>query len=527
MLLLFRTPLFYRKNIFHLFLQTRRTNTDFFVCVCPTFTAMFFFNFKTVNLQRKFSLDASSVNVLKTVGVNGDFATIRQAFDSVNAGAFSNVLVLSLLDSQYNEPPLFLSPSETAPTSVILKPAGVFIPTITINQSTPADTIGIFFENIRQIILLNLHLETQNALWNSALCVSEGVSVVRLDTISLNGGTAITGIEAEITEDNSALIFRACKIYNVKSGISVRGWPAFTLLHSEINHNEGAGIFLEMGFGRVRIIGNTLIGNDAADAGIVGSVYSPFCVIDSNTISNYQVSGIAMEEIDGSSFVSKNMFHKKSSNGKQRLEQLKTNIANSFSKKLPTRNERLQHFKSRKKHLQKRTQKNSAASSLFAIRNNTITFLIGEAGISALSVYESEVDISHNSITNQYGADVGIYGGSLEEVPSVAIEQNFIRNVANGIFVDIIYTSEDVGSGTVNINSNNIESGNNGLYFPDVICRHASMSMNTVRAVTEKTRERRSPTQQNTFTGDIGIFTQMEGVLEADSNSIEGFASAF
>ncbi|MBM4166346.1 MAG: T9SS type A sorting domain-containing protein [Ignavibacteria bacterium] len=177
--------------------------------------------------------------------------------------------------------------------------------------------------------------------------------------------------------------------------------------------------------------------------------------------------------------------------------------------------------------MQKRTQKNSAARSLFAVRNNTITFLTGETGISALSVYESEVDISHNSITNQYGADVGIYSESLEEVPSVAIEQNFIRNVANGIFVDIIYASEDVGSGTVNINSNNIESGNNGLYFPDVNCRHASMSMNTVRAITEKTREQHSPTQQNTFTGEIGIFTEAWGVLEADSNSIEGFASAF
>jgi|GEM_PF-2703336 hypothetical protein len=486
----------------------------------------FFLFFSISFSEEKFSSDAPSVNVLKTVGINGDFTTIRQAFDSVNAGVFSNLLVLSLLDSAYFESTLILSPAGTAPSSIILKPAGNFIPHITISQSNANDPSAVFIQDIPQVIFLNLQLEVQNALWNSALYISSGVAVVRLDTISLNGGTAITGINAG-SDDSLALIIRASNISNVKSGISVSGWTAFTLLHSEIIHSEGTGIFLEIEIGRVRIVGNTLNGNDGADAGIVGSVYSPFCVIDSNTISNYQISGMVFEDVDGSEIISGTLSRNISFNAQQSLKNLKTSVAKSFSVQRSSRSERLQHFKARKKRLQTHKRKQFSAFSLFAVRNNTVSFLTGDAGISALNVYGSAVDISHNSITNQYGAEVGVYCESLDEIPSVTIEYNFVRNVTEGIFIDYIYTSEDVGRGTVDIRSNNIESGANGLYLGDVICSRASLSMNTVRAATEKKREQNYFHQQKIFVGDIGIFIEMEGVLNTDSNFVEGYARAF
>lgn len=89
-----------------------------------------------------------------TVGAGGNIASIKRAVDTLNQNIISGDILLSLVDSFYNEPPLTLGPLDYASVTnrVTIKPASGKSPIIDIN-STSSQPYGFAIQGASKVII--------------------------------------------------------------------------------------------------------------------------------------------------------------------------------------------------------------------------------------------------------------------------------------------------------------------------------------------------------------------------------------
>jgi len=98
--------------------------------------------------------EAVLVSGIYSVGIGGMIPTIRQAVDTLNHNIISNDVLFSLIDSEYNEPPLSIGPLDYSfiINRVTFKPAADVSPLININ-STPEEPFGVAITGASKIII--------------------------------------------------------------------------------------------------------------------------------------------------------------------------------------------------------------------------------------------------------------------------------------------------------------------------------------------------------------------------------------
>ncbi len=402
-----------------------------FKCNTLRCIAMSIFMFCFVIATQLHAQVSSSDKAIKTVGVGGDFLKISDALDSLNAGGFNTGLILTLLDSSYNEPPLEINRVSPIPY-LLIKPAIGKKPIVHISSSTAADSIGFLISQTESVIMYDItFVLEQSSFWKNAMKITASPSDISFDTITIQCNNVPMGIVVSPDGDDSVSFrMRNCSIAGVGGGISISGFTSFELKKSTINHNNTAAIELFSNGGSIEIKNNICFGNEFAIGGMRGNLSTAFCLIDSNSITGYENYGVSFDGI----------YYPES----------------------------------------KRNNNKADFGEVF-IRNNTISYLIEGGGIMIDTAEYVALNISGNSIVTQFGSPHGIFVGENYYSPFMAVNRNTISNVSNGIeFGYMEVTLDGDAPGTLMIDSNEIHCAKNAIKFDDYVFANIEIERNNL-----------------------------------------------
>jgi hypothetical protein len=251
-----------------------------------------------VNAGHLQAQNPSPLKTVKTVGIGGDFLKIANALDSLNAGGFTSGLVLTLLDSSYNESPLEINRVLPIPY-LIIKPATGKKPVVHIAGSSFADSVGFLISQITSVIMYDITFSLQqNSFLQKAIKITTAPGDITLETISIRGNNVPWGIVVSPhSEDSVSLYMHNCLLSDIGGGISINGFTSFSLKNSSLQYNANTAIELFSEGGNVEIKNNICKGNGIAQGGILGNLITARCTIDSNSFIEYENFGISLSNI--------------------------------------------------------------------------------------------------------------------------------------------------------------------------------------------------------------------------------------
>ncbi|MDP2209785.1 MAG: choice-of-anchor J domain-containing protein [Bacteroidota bacterium] len=202
-----------------------------------------------------------------TVGIGGNFSSIKNAVDSLNQNIISGDIHLSLVDSFYNEPPLNIGPLDYASVTdrVTIKPASGKSPVIDIN-STSSEPYGFTIQGASKVIIdgSNSNQSQRNL------------------TINAKGtdgriGIFVRGIEGMDTDSNIV------QNLNIRTGAD------------SLTPSDGCYGILLYGYSSVyKSVGNKILNCDITKHGAVGiaSQWQDRIIIENNHVHDWtQLSG--------------------------------------------------------------------------------------------------------------------------------------------------------------------------------------------------------------------------------------------
>ena len=383
----------------------------------------------------------SGISGVKTVGVGGDYTTLTEAFDSINAHYILDGLRLNLIDADYNEPNLSLHPqlNTVPPSPLTIGPSTGSLAVVNIHcDSTTSGAFNILNTSNIRVDSLKLVCDSTN-VWETVVKIQGNCRDVHFDHSLIDGGHIYSGFHTSTSLGDTLFPYISnCTIEHVITGILLEGTSSISLTNSVIHHESEMGMYIEVYGGEVNIEGNTFDGSNVADFGLGGYGIVTHANISNNTFIGYRLSGIMLDGFEGiESVISKTIMQESrttrdlsSLSVRERIHQkiapLKERIHQRSVKQNSTKGVK-QIASSGRKH---DSRSPDAASGDFIFSGNTV-------------------------IPDTTGAEMGIYiGGVNNTTGTFQISLNTIRNVMLGIFI------EGVGDvQTVRIDSNNITGG--------------------------------------------------------------------
>jgi hypothetical protein len=436
-------------------------------CIAVSFVIFIF-----VNAGHLYAQNSPSLKTVKTVGIGGDFLKIADALDSVNAGGFTSGLVLTLLDSSYNESPLEINRVLPIPYFII-KPATGKKPVVHIASSSFADSVGFLIAQITSVILNDITFSLQqNSFLQKVIKITTAPGDITLEKISIRGNNVPWGIVVSPHSDDSvSLNMHNCSLADIGGGISINGFTSFTLKNSSLLHNANTAIELFSEGGNIEIKNNMCRGNGIAQGGIVGDLMTARCTIDSNSFIEYENFGISLS----------NIFYPARKN---------QNAEDSFG--------------------------------TMSICNNTISYMIGGGGIIIDTAEYIAFDIRGNTIASQFGSPRGIFIGKNLSCPFVTIHNNSISSVANGMeFGEMELTLDGDTPNSLIIDSNVVLCSKNGIKFNDWVFANIEIEKNNLSNT--GTLPTMSQAQDKKIITYGICFNTTEGILHVNNNTIHNF----
>ncbi|MBI5476248.1 MAG: choice-of-anchor D domain-containing protein [Ignavibacteriales bacterium] len=401
----------------------------------------------TVYLSGIGRLSPPSISGLKTVGVGGNYTTLKEAFDSINVCFISDTLRLKLLDTAYYEQSLLLYPIDNKPSAppLIIEPQGIGKSTIYFEfTDTMEAPVGIHLINISNVQFNQLRfvLDTLHG-WEAAVRMEELCPNISFTNITLDGGNVYNGFET--WGYNSSLTLNNDTIQNVGQCLYAAGSTAIDLRNSFLANNADASVWLETENGSINIENNKFDGKGIAATAIGGYASGSFLNINKNDISGF-IGGIFM---DGFSGIRPDYKTKKNFT--------ETNSATLNHKALREKIQaKINALKSRDRNQVKLTAKQKyIENTKNPDRKNRTVQSTG----SAVSICDNKI-----TATIDCGMYISVMDGPLT---SLRIENNDVSGIGNwgGIVSEGIEVAND---GFVKINDNKVSTnhyGGSGLAF--------------------------------------------------------------
>lgn len=362
-----------------------------------------------------YNIASTSLFGVKTVGVGGDYLTLKQAFDAVNALSISDSLTLVLLDTVYNETDLQLTSLNTSASA----------PPLVVKPLNPVDTPAVHIHGgFTMSNFPNLTLRDMRFILDSSDIFISGIS----RRLTLLGMQIRSPWSFEIFADSTSLTFRRCKIE--VSPIVYFAGMGLTIEDCAMDYFFGEGIEG----------GASTVTNSSFVKGVVLHGYGPSLIMENNILCGAQAGMV--DVMFGQVVNTQPLFNA----GDLRITERRRSLQDQIASRLDRIRRSPEHnLKSSRKNMDRHiSQDNPQTSGAVSFRNNRMSGIIG---ICSLDLHSNVDDIRiEDNTLDSLDFLVNASG------PSVSFSRNVLKHGNKQTLADLGFVFQD----TLMVDSNTV-----------------------------------------------------------------------